>query len=67
MDELKEWALKWEPLIKAFLNCVDRRTGSLLNLPFEGGYFDQPSKVMTIFTMLEGLFLEQLKAEIKTP
>lgn len=65
MPELAEWTIKWNPFITIFLESVDRRTGSLLHLPFEGGTFEQPSKTMTILRVLQEEFLKSINKALK--
>lgn len=65
LPELQEWYIKWHPFLNSFLQSVDRRTGSLLHLPFNGGLFEQPSKTMTIFTIMQEMYFVHLADELK--
>ena len=56
---------KWKGFFDAFLVSVDRRTGSMLHLPFEGGLFEQPSKTMSVFTAIQSVFFEKLQEDLK--
>lgn len=47
-----------------FLQSVDRRTGSLLHLPFSGGVMEQPAKTMTIYNIMQNCFFKKLKADL---
>ncbi|MCQ2052955.1 MAG: hypothetical protein MJZ03_03370 [archaeon] len=57
--------LKWNPFFQMFLQSVDRRTGSLLHLPFDGGIMNQPSKTMTILMIMQEVFIQTLADSIK--
>ena len=63
--ETEKLVLKWNPFFNIFLQSVDKRTGSFLHLPFEGGLFNQPSKTMTILMIMQGLYCEKLSDEMK--
>lgn len=64
--ETKEWYLKWNPFLNIFLQSVDRRTGSLLHLPFSTGAFEQPAKTMTILTTMQEEYFKHLADEMKS-
>jgi hypothetical protein len=56
---------KWKWFFDVFLVSVDRRTGSLLHLPFSGGLFEQPSKTMSVLTTIQSVFFEKLQEDLK--
>lgn len=61
----REPVKRWSAMIQAFLDCVDRKTGSLLHFPFSGGRFEQPSKTMMVFEVLQGVFIEMVNDQIR--
>ena len=63
--ETKEWMLKWNLYFNLFLQSVDRRTGSLLHLPSDGGLINQPSKTMTILMIMQEVYMQNLADSIK--
>ena len=47
-----------------FLTCVDRETGSLSVMPYQGGFLQQPHKTMQAIEIIQGRFRERLNEEI---
>lgn len=56
---------KWKWFFTLFLVSVDRRTGSMLHLPFEGGLFEQPSKTLSVLTAIQSVFFEKLEDDLR--
>lgn len=59
--ELEGEAMRWATMIQAFLSSVDRENGSLLHLPFSGGILEQPYRTMSVFSLLQSVFLEEIE------
>ena len=58
---------KWKSFFSMFLVSVDRRTGSMLHLPFEGGLFEQPAKTLSVLTAIQSVFFEKLEDDLRIP
>lgn len=63
--ETSEWAIKWQSFFSVFLQCVDRKTGSMIHFPFGDGAFEQPSKTMTILCEIQEVFFKHLSQSLK--
>ena len=62
--EIEGYLKKWSLIFKLFYTAVDRKTGSLLHLPFSGGIMDQPAKTMEILRYLQSLWIEKIADEM---
>jgi hypothetical protein len=43
-----------------FFGCIDRRYGNWSQLPFGGGYLNQPAYTMMILGIMRGVVIEKL-------
>jgi hypothetical protein len=46
--------------VDLFFSIVDRRYGNWSQLPFHGGYLDQPARTMVILGIMRSIFIEKL-------
>lgn len=62
--EVEGYAKKWAVFFKLFYTAIERKTGSFLHLPFEGGVMEQPAKTMEILRYLQSLWIEKIASEM---
>jgi hypothetical protein len=46
--------------VDVFFGCIDRRYGNWSQLPFGGGYLNQPAYTMAVLGIMRGVFLDKL-------
>lgn len=63
--ETADLLIKWNPFFQVFLQSVDRKSGTLLHLPFPGGVFEQPAKTMTVLMLMQEEYLRQITDALK--
>ncbi len=64
-DETAPYVLRYGPLVEMFIEVVDRENGSLFALPYSGGWLEQPYKTMQAIGLLQSLFSEKIREEMK--
>jgi len=57
-SDLKGEMQKWGLWVTAFLASVNPMSGALQHLPFSGGVLEQPSRTMSVWRHLQGLYIE---------
>jgi len=62
--EIEAYAKKWALFFKLFYTAIDRKSGSILHLPFAGGIMEQPAKTMEILRYLQSLWIEKIAEEM---
>lgn len=55
-----EYHKRWGYLARLFFMGVNRENGTMQHLPARGGLFDQPSKVLSVFEVMQGCFMEHI-------
>jgi len=51
---------KWSYLARLFFMSVDKENGSLLHLPYDVGVLEQPARTMSVFELMQNIFVEHL-------
>lgn len=62
--EIEGYTKKWALIFKLFYTAIERKTGSFLHLPFDGGVMEQPAKTMEILRFLQSLWIEKIADEM---
>jgi hypothetical protein len=57
---------RWSYLARLFFLSADKEHGSMIHLPCAGTTFDQPSKTLAVFEMMQSLFVEHLNKLAKS-
>jgi hypothetical protein len=59
-DDTRAAHSRWGYIAKLFLMCVNKENGTLAILPEAGGLLDQPARTMSVFELMQGIFLERV-------
>lgn len=55
-----EYHRRWGYLARLFFMGVNRENGTIQHLPTRGGLLEQPARVMSVFEVMQGCFMEHV-------
>jgi hypothetical protein len=55
---------RWSYVARLFFSAVNRENGTLQHLPYAGSVMDQPARTLAVFELMQGAFMENLKAQM---
>jgi hypothetical protein len=55
----------WVPLVHMTITCLGRESAELLHLPYPGGFLEQPYRTMEAVGVVQKVFGEKLRQELR--